>query len=314
MIFPMLILIVPLIITVFVLMAFILIVLGLWEWSLLLSVCAVLLNWCSETYALHLFKRNVINYDFRVLSFNINRAYEHSVNKGTTEDLIDLILRQDADIILLQEYNSEIYSQIQDRLVEVYPYGNGEDGHSRYKSCFSRYQILSCEQLVHEGDLLPICRMIFDMSGRKLQLFNCHLQSNNYSVGVRNLKNKKTGLLKTICQIFQSLYYGYQNRKMQVKVLNSYMGTEYPTVVCGDFNDISGSKTLRLLQSKNLSNAWWKGGYGFGFTFHGMRLRFRLDHALYSPISLCLANVFIPHSDVSDHYPLVCDFIFKKDV
>ena len=83
------------------------------------------------------------DYVLRVLTYNINRAHEFSVNKGTTEDLIDFILKQKADLILLQEYNANLYPDVQERLGCEYPYGSGIEKNSRFKSVFSRFPIES---------------------------------------------------------------------------------------------------------------------------------------------------------------------------
>ena len=37
----------------------------------------------------------------------------------------------------------------------------------------------------------------------------------------------------------------------------------------------------------------------------------RLDHILYVPQTLELKKIDIPHSEVSDHYPVVCDFSMR---
>ena len=102
--------------------------------------------------------------------------------------------------------------------------------------------------------------------------------------------------------------FGYKARELQVKVMSEQIENGYPSLLCGDFNDIGGSSCIRRL---HMTDAWWKGGFGFGFTFHGMGLRFRLDHILFQENHLCLKKTFIPHSNTSDHNPLVCDFKFK---
>lgn len=74
-------------------------------------------------------------------------------------------------------------------------------------------------------------------------------------------------------------------------------------------NDVSGSYTICTLQDGlGLKDAWWQGGTGFGFTYHGYGvMRFRLDHILYNKY-LDLQNVSTPHVGYSDHWPVVADF------
>ena len=191
---------VPLFIASLVAVVVLLLLLGLWIWAAVVLLFTFILNWWSETFALHLLKRESGDYDFRVLTFNVNRAHEISVNRGTTDELIDFILEQKADIVLLQEYNADLYPQVQEKLSQVYPYGSGKDSNSRFKSVFCKFPIESCEQLMvdaddlqyelfrnaiyckknHDGmEVLPICRMKVKIGEEVVQIFNCHLMSNN---------------------------------------------------------------------------------------------------------------------------------------
>lgn len=327
-----LILIVPVIIIFFIVAAVTLLLFKLWIWGIVLLAFALILNWWSETFALHPFREKHKDYDFRLLTYNINRAHEISENKGSTEELIDFILAQNADVVLLQEYNAELYPLVQEKLSREYLYGSGVDTISRFKSVFSRFPIESCEQLMvdsnsfeyevfknwlyckkqHNGmEVLPICKMMIQVGNHRLQLFNCHLMSNNYSVVIRNLRKKEGNIIHGLYPILHRIDFGYKARKQQIKIIKEKIELESPTIVCGDFNDVGGSPSMRRFQKVGIADAWWKGGFGLGFTFHGMGLRFRLDHVLFSKKHLRLRNVFIPDSNVSDHNPLVCDFKFK---
>lgn len=323
----------PLLIIISIVVTIVLLLLGLWLWAVIVLVVTFIFNWWSETFALHLFGKKRVDYDLRVLTFNVNRAHEISINKGTTEELITFILHQDADMILLQEYNAELYPEVQERLGTIYPYGSGTESTSRFKSVFSRFPIESCEQLVvdaddpqyvlfqnaiyckkkHEGlEVLPICKMRIRVGERLLLVFNCHLMSNNYSVVIRNLRNKGKSLFHGVLPIMKRIDFGYRARELQTQIIMEHMDDSMPTMICGDFNDVGGSSPLIILQKFGFSDAWWKGGFGLGFTFHGMGLWFRLDHVLYSDQNMRLVHVSVPHSVVSDHDPIVCDFSFMK--
>ena len=303
-----------------------------WFLGIVALALALMLNRWSETFSLYYFRQNGRLYDFRVLTYNINRAHEISENKGTTEDLIDFILEQNADIVLLQEYNVKLYPLVQERLSQEYPYGSGVDITCRFKSIYSRFPIESCENLFVDSkipeyetfqnrlyckkqcngmEILPVCKLLIRIRNERLVVFNCHLMSNNYSVVIRNLSKNRKSLIHGLLQVLHRMDFGYKARDLQAKVISEQIEPEIPTIVCGDFNDICGSSCMRRLQRIGLADAWWKGGFGFGFTFHGMRLRFRLDHVLFPEKYLLLKKVFIPDSNASDHNPLICDFKFK---
>ena len=85
----------------------------------------------------------------------------------------------------------------------------------------------------------------------------------------------------------------------------------------GDMNDISGSYTLHRIEaaellrqgSAELADAWWKGGFGYGTTYHDHGLR--LDHVLYDEDRLQLTNVKVIDTDASDHNALSAGFKLK---
>lgn len=326
------ILFVPIVVALIPLVCVILLIIGLWQWALLLLLIAFWINWSSETFALYKVGNNGHETEaFRVLSYNVNRAHDISVNKGTTEKLIRFILRQEADIVLLQEYNVELYPEVREKLLAQFPFELGTEKGSRFKSVFSMYPIEYYEQLSVNADnsryellqhawycksregkreVLPVCSMVARVGDRRIRMVNCHLMSNNYSVVIRNTRRKGKNLLKAILPVMKRMDYGYAARKMQAEIVCQHLKncSEESVIVCGDFNDISGSSTLMPFRRMGLKNAWWGGGFGYGFTFHGMGLRLRLDHILYSASSLSLKQVYIPHSDCSDHDPIICDF------
>lgn len=324
------ILLVPFLIIVLVISALILFIGGLWKLGLLIIACSFLLNWCSETFALNFVSKTVKQTGFRVLTLNVNRAYDFSVNKGSTEELIEMILNQSADVILLQEYNINLYPEVNAKLSDVYPYDVFIDDYSRYKSAFSRYPITSVEQLTIDvnkyksifqdeyycsksnggKEILPICKMTITINEHAIQIFNCHLMSNNFSVEIRKIRETGKGICKGIVSILRRIDFGYRCRETQMRVLNNNIVKDIPSIVCGDLNDIGGSPVVRILNKAGFCDAWWEVGYGYGATFHGMGLRFRLDHIFYSKHDLKPLRAKLIKTNVSDHYPLVADFVF----
>ncbi len=80
----------------------------------------------------------------------------------------------------------------------------------------------------------------------------------------------------------------------------------------GDLNDVSGSYAVERIKKAGLKDAWWKGGFGYGATFHDKWLRLRLDHILYQNNKLKLQYVKVIDSDLSDHDALVAGFIINR--
>lgn len=79
--------------------------------------------------------------------------------------------------------------------------------------------------------------------------------------------------------------------------------TEPPRLVCGDFNEESGSEAVaELLNLTGLIDADPNGPP----TFDSVRPRSRIDMVLCDP-SVVVRQVCVPHSTASDHLPVVVD-------
>ena len=236
---------------------------------------------------------------------------------------------------MLQEYNSDLYPEIREQLLSICPYELGIDEKNRFKSVYSKYPIEGNIQLAVKTDdsqynlfkhdwyshlknkgkeVLPVCSFIVRIGEKRIRIVNCHLMSNNLSLVVRNMRKERLDLHKTLAQVAKRIDFGYAVRKLQAEIICNHLndcGGDF-VIVCGDFNDISGSSTLRVFNNNGLKDAWWRGGLGFGFTFRGMGMRWRLDHLLFSISSLSLKRVFVAKTRHSDHYPLVADFTFNN--
>lgn len=255
-----------------------------------------------------------------VVSYNVNLAYSDLSTQEKAENIADYLLEKDTDIILLQEYNPQLFPALQQKLVKKYQYGSPYHLADRYKAVFSKYPISDYIQLKEyptRGDgvigdedrrYLPICCMTVAVNGNPLYMVNCHLHSNNFSPALRQLRLNEISLVSFIKKIFCSLLQGIEERKKQVKTLRNHLsGCSQPIIICGDMNDVSGSSAMRMLRGKDLFDAWWTKGIGLGFTLSMKAMRWRLDHILYSK-DIKIESVMVDKYDMSDHRPLLCKF------
>lgn len=84
-----------------------------------------------------------------------------------------------------------------------------------------------------------------------------------------------------------------------------------PMILCGDFNDISGSFPLKLLYKDcHLDDAFRKGAFGPTYTYHNSRFYFNIDHILYRDFPRPLYTQRLKVA-ASDHYPLFTVFSLK---
>lgn len=281
-----------------------------WGAFFLCAVFAIGLNLYTEWYSVSV-SSNRIERELRVLTYNLNSDGEYLANnKDSLRGLLSFVDSVDADVVLLQEYDRKWNSQLDEELERRYPYNSStlkwEWGD--YKVVYSRMPIDNV--VFAPRDIAPHV-MFFDVNvnGRTVRFINCHLASNHFTV---NLKNKESSCL----DYWKSLKEGYDKRHVQVEMIKDSLSSvcgKFPVIVAGDMNDVGGSYTLNTLESCGLSDAWWTGGNGIGITYDKYHLKLRLDHILYSK-DFELVNVSVLHVKFSDHYPLVTDFVFKKNL
>ncbi len=182
--------------------------------------------------------------------------------------------------------------------------------------------------------LIPMQSMDFEVEpGKWIRLFSGHLRSSAYSTARRSMPEGANWVRGIPLYLHNYLIgktlrdYEAWNIRRQMDSLSVGM----PVIVAGDLNDWCGSDCLDILQgiegkSKRqvqrgkengtsvgyLSDAWWEGGNGFGFTFDAMHLKLRLDHILYSD-EIELVDVKVIDTDISDHKPLMARFRVKDN-
>lgn len=286
-----------------------------------LLLCLVL-NFGAESIPLNLFPVNIDGKTLRILTFNIDgSSVETSVQ---AKGLVDVILRGDAEIVCLEEWDTKRCEGIKSELMKYYP-------HFAYKSnlwgaqsnaVFSKYALENIHSVwvdtttVSGSKLLDakridkeLClymeRMIITADvivGKKpLCVAACHFASNRFSSDGYSLDRLEAG--------------GIQ-REVEAEyvraIVDSCIHKKVPVVVCGDMNDFSGSKPLRILQEDGiLHDAWWEKGFGLGSTYHGYGwMHFRLDHILHTS-DLRLIDTKVVHQEYSDHDALVAEFEIK---
>ena len=275
----------------------------------------------------------------RVLSYNICAKAEYTAIHG--EEFIDYIKSLDADILILPEDNPGSSNEFDDAMKAYYPYNAQqlEDGkehvgertfHSRYPLKNLKIYKMDMDRMVREhpevdslrvfelGKQLTIFEVEADIKGQPVTVLHLHLRSNR--VDINNLEGD--GRKQKVHQLYDNLYFAYVYRDVESQIIaDSLQNCPNPLIICGDFNDLSGSVAMRRIQScrennihsahrDRLKNAWWEGGSGLGFTFADQHLRLRLDHILYSK-EFDLVDVTIPKVHYSDHRPVIADFEFN---
>lgn len=297
--------------------------------SVALLLLGIIVNHASQTIALHPFapsledRKQESSY-LRILEYNVwgMSPYLKAHDREPAVGLVSVIDSLHPDLVVLPEYNSVFSHSLGDTLQTHYPWntkslmGSPDRGEVQV---YSRYPVSNLRRFwlpndsiytdpVDETYWTRVWWMDLDVEGRTVKFVYVHLKSNEYT----RARRKSAHWIDGVRDYWEGLSVGYGERiKQAVAIRDSLLRWGGPSIVAGDFNDLSGSDVLRTIQDAGLSDAWWKSGFGYGFTYDSYHLYLRLDHVLFSDHFRVVGSKVISGCDFSDHNPLLVDLRFS---
>lgn len=148
-----------------------------------------------------------------------------------------------------------------------------------------------------------------------LRIFNIHLQSMKFTEknlafidnptfgGDSNLHKSKSILSKLKAAYIKR---GIQADRVRAQVNKSV----YPTIICGDFNDVPNSYAYATI-GKGLQNAFVEKGRWFGRTFSGISPTLRIDN-IFADKKFTIVQFTRIKQKLSDHFPIITDIKLNK--
>ena len=238
------------------------------------------------------------NATFRVMTYNIHHG-EGLDGKVDLQRIADLIKREKADIVALQEVDKGVTRTARRDLPgefaaltgmtcvfsNNYHFEGGEYGNA----VLTRFPVVSWTnshyRMLRPGEQRGILQLTLKVAGRDLVFFDTHI----------DYRGDDAERLINVDQINT--------------LLPLYAGK--PLLMCGDFNDVPGSRTYEKLAA-NFTDAWKAAGSGEGLSIPADKPRKRIDYLWIlkgSPIEPVKA--WVPESEASDHRPVVAEFRFR---
>lgn len=287
-----------------------------WRTAGILVLTALLLNWWGHVVPINCLatqSSDAVQNRIKVLAWNIEAADYDSVK---IESLCKIILEQDADLVFLAEDFYACCNQIDARLKSRYPYTSHDhcnDSHYFY----SKYPLKHWHWIAKDVDSRSvIIKSCVEKDGVDIDLYGCHLSSNNYGSGTLQLRANQISGVRSMLSYVTGISKAQQLREAEIQVIcDSLKSSSNPCLCIGDMNDIAGSSTLGMLQDIGFQDAWWNGGCGYGATIH-KPLPYRIDHILYRSGSRSLKLLDITKIDskgFSDHDAMVATFGIIKN-
>ena len=111
--------------------------------------------------------------------------------------------------------------------------------------------------------------------------------------------------------IFKKMKLAFVRRGSQSNIVRSERDkSKYPTIICGDFNDVPNSYTYFNIKG-DWQDAQLTKGFGIGGTFNSLAPTLRIDYIL-ADNNFTIKQFDLVDEDLSDHIMLVTDLRVKK--
>lgn len=260
------------------------------NWVLLVCVliALVVLDIHFEVISVNICSGSGNGHGIRMLAYNVHS--EANGFSASSPKMMKMILEENPDFVYLTEYYEGTDETLQQTLEQHYPYVNRKHrwGANEGEAFYSQWQIDSVWRIKLSGHFSAIFRVQIHKETDTLAIYCCHLSSNNLKLGEGRWASLEEG------------------RKLRAKeadaIIEALQKEQYPAIVMGDMNDVSGSYALRRLEAAGLDDAWWDGGLGYGSTYSEGWLKLRIDHILYDKKKLNLKFVdVVGDYKCSDH-------------
>lgn len=298
-----------------------------WKFALVdIIVMALCWNVISTYCPIHFRNQEVAEGSIKILTYNVKGFDWKKGNEARENPIFDYILSCDADIVCMQEFvaskkkdkNDIISEQEVNKIMKDYPYHSitrfiETMPNSLSIACYSKFPI---ERTVHIKSYTAFNGAILhelDIDGRRVTLFNCHLQTNGITKEDKRLysdflnKKDKEMLNDVAHNIVKRMDIAYKRRAVQSDTIANWIErqkkkTKNTIIVCGDFNDTPISYTYNKMRGDML-DAYAETGLGPGISYYEDMFWFRIDYIMHTR-NIESYNCTVDKVKYSDHYPV----------
>jgi len=300
----------------------------------LVYIAIFLLGWqqVAVIFSFHSIKKFTANKApgaLRILTWNLSGWGETGRgNNNNMEAMVELIKSTNADVLCFQEllyykdskYRDSVIPALKEMGYRFAYFAKKEYTGGMYTTLvltgieiMSKYPITDTGSFFYDGNDIaePLIYADIKINDQPVRFFTTHLESvrfeaEDYTV-LHNLKNPSAINITESRVAGGKLKQAYKKRAAQAAMLHKKIEeSPYPTIVCGDFNDVPNSFTYFTVKG-NLQDAFLKKGAGLGRTFRFISPTLRIDYILADKkFEVLQYHTFqVPFSD---HYPVIADF------
>ncbi len=264
---------------------------------------------------------------YNVGTFNVGPAYRARFDSTRTTAMLRWLASHPADVICLQEFYDDDYSQTRNAISQLIRSGRSyfyitplrrfHPDHGAYgMAIFSRYPIVRTgEVLVSERS--PLNKVMYadiQMGTHAVRVYNMHLESlalPAWDAAQRASWREKWAFGK---DLVQRLRLANGLRSDQIRRLTAHVkNSPLPTLLCGDLNDTPYSFAYHSLRNQ-LQNGFERAGRGFGFSYNGWLWFLRIDQHFFD--DRLRVHQFRTHreADFTEHFPISGSYSLAEPV
>ncbi len=258
--------------------------------------------------------------DWNVHSFNGSSDYNDQ-KRNMAHDLSSSIIKLNPDVVCMQEFNNAASADHIAYFKEVYPYRYFSDDFKRpniaYQSgsiIFSKFPIIDSGRMEYPSKESLIFADIVK-GGDTVRVYTTHLQSFRFEKADYNnlekIRDQDDETLAASKSIYRKMKLAFSRRGIQANMVHDEIAkSPYPSIICGDFNDVPNSFTYFRIRGDR-QDAFLKKDFGIGRSFIAIAPTLRIDYIL--PTQHFEVKQFdMVDEDLSDHIMLVTDLVLKK--
>ncbi len=299
-----------------------------------ISLAAIMLSWkfIYSSFTIHPASKEE---GVKVMTWNVKNfdLYNWSHNQATRSQMMNLIEKEDPDVLCMQEFytNNQSFKNLEtlrDSLGFGYCYFYPSVNTSKLPktqlqktlwtsgtlnqqwgvATFSKYPIVDSGRLDFKNSFANDCIYTdVEVNGKAVRVYNVHFQSiqlgqQDYAA-IDSVEQKSKVKWTDVKAVVKKMKTAYAKRALQAEAVGAHAGNYSGNkIICGDFNDVPVSYTYETVRQE-LQDAFVAKGNGFGATFVNKLSIFRIDYVLPSK-DIKVNSYRTVRENYSDHYPV----------
>ena len=278
-----------------------------WLWIPLVGL-AVNYEYISSMYQVYNSTKYANENKLKILTYNVH-SFGNEITGFSAKEFSDIMNKEEVDVACFQEYrgNGDFTKEdIYNTYSKTFPYSFIPEDKSQ--AIYSRYPIKQTQIIEFPNTNNSAIWVDLDVNGMTIRVINVHMQTTAFdrmrskaaqARGARDEAREEEIYLEYTDNLQQNIIRRAEQAKLIRTLINA---TEYPLIVCGDFNDTPGTFTYETLKG-NLKDGFISAGEGYGATYRGFHNLLRIDYVFHSPLLEGIKYGAIPY-EMSDHNPV----------